>query len=90
MLRTIYIGNLPLGAYEEDILLLFAAFGEVHSVHLVMNRQNGRSQGFGFVEMNSDDAKAAICRLNGTRIGKRALHIMDAEKHDTMRKLSLC
>ena len=64
--QRIYVGNLPFSAREEDVRQLFAAYGEVVSVVLPTDRETGRSRGFGFVEMATDEAcQQAINALNG-------------------------
>jgi RNA recognition motif-containing protein len=69
----IFVGNLEFGATEESIHSLFAPHGTVESVHLVMDRETGRSRGFAFVEMPEATADQAITALNGTKVGGRAL-----------------
>ncbi len=80
MVKTIYVGNLPFRAYEEEIRELFAQYGEVHSVNLITDRETGRPRGFGFVEMDSDCAIAAIEGLNGTEFGGRTLRVNEARE----------
>lgn len=75
----LYVGNLPYNTSEEDLKELFGAHGTVASVHLISDRESGRSKGFGFVEFDSDDeAKAAIEALNGQDFGGRALVVNEA------------
>ena len=62
----IYVGNLPFSMTEDNLRKLFLDFGELKKVRLIMDRELGRSRGFGFVEMNDTDAKNAINTLNGT------------------------
>ena len=63
---NIYVGNLSYGMSEGDLRQAFSAFGEVSSVKILMDRDTGRSRGFGFVEMpNSGEANTAIAQLNG-------------------------
>ena len=80
MVKKIYVGNLSFEAYEEEIRELFAQYGEVHSVDLITDRQTGRPRGFGFVEMASDGALAAIEGLNGTEFGGRTLRVNEARE----------
>jgi RNA recognition motif-containing protein len=78
-LKKIYVGNLDFSATEESLRLLFEPYGAVESVHLVMDRDTGRSKGFAFVEMaDSDGAGKAIAALNGTMVGGRALNVNEA------------
>ncbi|MGE3610400.1 MAG: RNA recognition motif domain-containing protein [Bacteriovoracaceae bacterium] len=75
----IYVGNLPFSATSESLNELFSKFGTVDSAKIVMDRDTGRSKGFGFVEMSSgDDAAAAIEKLNGSDMGGRSLVVNEA------------
>lgn len=75
----LYVGNLPYNATEEELTELFGAHGTVASVHLISDRETGRSKGFGFVEFeNDDEAKAAIDAVNGQEFGGRALVVNEA------------
>lgn len=78
-MKSIYVGNLPFTATEDEVRDLFAADGEVNEVRLMSDRETGRPRGFGFVKMGSDDAQAAIDALNGTNLGGRDLRINEAE-----------
>lgn len=76
---NIYVGNLPYTATEETLKNAFAAFGQVATVKIVMDRDTGRSKGFGFVDMPSDDeAKAAMAGLNGKEMEGRALKVNES------------
>ena len=77
---TIFVGNLPFSASEEEVGKLFAPFGEVQAVRLITDRETGRPRGFGFVEMEQDEARAAIEALNGTEMEGRTLRINEAEE----------
>lgn len=77
--NKIYVGNLPFSATSESLNELFAKFGTVTSAKIVMDRDTGRSKGFGFVEMSSDDEAAhAIEKLNGQDHGGRSLVVNEA------------
>jgi len=76
--KRIFVGNLDFGATEESIHSLFASHGTVESVHLVMDRETGRSRGFAFVEMAEGDADKAIGALNGMSVDGRALNVNEA------------
>lgn len=77
--NKIYVGNLPFSATSESLNELFAKFGTVTSAKIVSDRDTGRSKGFGFVEMSSDDeAAAAIDKLNGSDMGGRSLVVNEA------------
>jgi len=75
----IYAGNLAFGVDDAALRAAFEAHGEVSSAQVVMDRDSGRSRGFGFVEMpTSDQAQAAIQALNGTDLQGRSLNISEA------------
>lgn len=77
-MKTIYLGNLPLAASEEDIKELFSRHGEVASVSLITDRETGRPRGFGFVEMEPEAAARAIDALDGADFGGRNLRVNEA------------
>jgi cold-inducible RNA-binding protein len=78
MTKKIYIGNLTYQTDEESLKELFGKIGEVNSVKIITD-ETGRSKGFGFVEMSSDeDAEKAISGLNGTSFGGRSLVVNEA------------
>lgn len=77
--KKLYVGNLAYGITDSDLTQLFAAHGTVQSVQVIMDRDTGRSKGFGFVEMGSDaEAQAAISALNGTEVEGRSLTVNEA------------
>ncbi len=77
--KKIYVGNLPFSATNDALSELFSKFGSVDSAKIVMDRDTGRSKGFGFVEMSTDDqAAAAIDKLNGSDMGGRNLVVNEA------------
>lgn len=87
-MKTIYVGNLPLTATEEELVPLFGQYGEVLSVRLVSDRDTGRPRGFGFVDMEPAAALAAIESLNGCKLGERNLRVNPAQErkgHPTRR-----
>ncbi|NNC65121.1 MAG: RNA-binding protein [Gammaproteobacteria bacterium] len=76
---NIYVGNLSYSLSESELRDAFADFGEVSSVKVLMDRETGRSRGFGFVEMpNQSEGEAAIAQLNGKEVGGRALRVNEA------------
>ena len=77
-MKTIYVGNLPFDASEEDVRRLFDKYGEVSKVSLINDRETGRPRGFGFVEMPPEDAAAAIDALDGAEFGGRSLRVNEA------------
>ncbi|WP_287918337.1 RNA-binding protein [Comamonas sp.] len=75
----LYVGNLPYGVREQDLQQAFAQFGSVISTKVMIERDTGRSKGFGFVEMGSDsEASAAIEGMNGQPLGGRSLLVNEA------------
>lgn len=75
----LYVGNLPYGVRDHDLQQSFAQFGNVVSAKVMMERDTGRSKGFGFVEMESDsEAQAAIQGMNGQPLGGRSLVVNEA------------
>lgn len=77
-MKKIYVGNLPFSATEDEVRNLFAEHGELESVNLITDRETGRPRGFGFVEMSSESADAAIKALDGKEMGGRTLRINEA------------
>ncbi|MCC8193983.1 MAG: RNA-binding protein [Deltaproteobacteria bacterium] len=80
MTTSMYVGNLPFTSDSSSLQDLFSPFGEVLSARVMSDRETGRSRGFGFVEMASVDAKAAMASLNGQDHGGRQLRVNEAEK----------
>jgi RNA recognition motif-containing protein len=77
--KKLYVGNLAYGVSDSDLQRLFEPHGTVQSAQVIMDRDTGRSKGFGFVEMGSDqEAQAAIAALNGTEVEGRALTVNEA------------
>jgi hypothetical protein len=77
--NKLYVGNLPYSFRDEDLQQAFAPHGSVSSAKVMMERDTGRSKGFGFVEMGSDaEAQAAIGALNGQQFGGRGLVVNEA------------
>ena len=78
-MKRIYVGNLPFSATEEEMNTLFGEYGEVNNVDIIVDRQTGRSRGFGFVEMAEDGAAdSAIEALNGKDMDGRPLTVNEA------------
>ena len=84
--KRLYVGNLPFDATTEDIRAAFEAFGTVHDVSLVTDRDTGRPRGFGFVEMDDQAASAAIEGLNNKDFGGRDLTVNEARERTTGRR----
>jgi len=79
-MTTIYVGNLPFNATEQDVRTLFERHGTVESVKLINDRETGRPRGFGFVDMPQNEAQAAIQALNGQDMNGRPLRINEAQE----------
>ena len=77
--NKLYVGNLPYSVRDDDLQQAFSEFGSVSSAKVMMERDTGRSKGFGFVEMGSDaEAQAAISATHGQQQGGRALVVNEA------------
>jgi RNA recognition motif-containing protein len=77
--RKLYVGNLAYGISDSDLERIFEAHGAVQSAQVIMDRDTGRSKGFGFVEMGTDaEAQAAITALNGTEVEGRTMTVNEA------------
>ena len=77
--NKLYVGNLPYSVRDEDLQHSFGQFGAVTSAKVMMERDTGRSKGFGFVEMASDaEAQAAITGMNGQPLGGRSVVVNEA------------
>ncbi len=77
--NKLYVGNLPYSVRDQDLEQAFGQFGVVTSAKVMMERDTGRSKGFGFVEMGSDaDAQAAINGMNGQSLGGRSIVVNEA------------
>jgi RNA recognition motif-containing protein len=79
MAKKLYVGNLSYNTHDEDLREAFSKIGEVLSVTLIVDQATGRSKGFGFVEMASDeDAEKAISTMNGTNFMDRTITVNEA------------
>lgn len=78
MTKKVYVGNLPFRTTEEDLASLFSQIGAVESVSIIVDRETGRSKGFGFVSMSDEDADKAIEQFNGYDLGGRPLTVNEA------------
>ena len=78
--KKLYVGNLPFSATDSSLSTTFASRGTVESSKIIMDRDTGRSKGFGFVEMSSDsEAANAISKLNGQEFEGRAMTVNEAK-----------
>ena len=83
MAAKIYVGNLSFNSTEQDLEDMFGEFGTVQSVKIIEDRETGRSRGFAFVEMSSnEEAQSAISALNGREVDGRALTINEAKPQE--------
>ena len=81
--KKLYVGNLTYDTTEAALEQLFAAHGTVQSAQVIMDRDTGRSKGFGFVEMSTDqEAQVAIRELNGKQVEGRALTVNEAKPRE--------
>ncbi|WP_082522168.1 RNA recognition motif domain-containing protein [Ramlibacter sp. Leaf400] len=78
--NKLYVGNLPYSYSDSDMERAFSAFGSVNSAKVIMDRDSGRSKGFGFVEMSSpEEANAAIGGMHGQDVGGRDMVVNEAK-----------
>jgi RNA recognition motif-containing protein len=82
--KNLYVGNLAYGTTSDDLRSLFEQYGTVSSAQVVMDRETGRSRGFGFVEM-SDGAEQAVEALNGTDLQGRTITVNEARPREDRR-----
>ena len=83
MAKKLYVGNLSYDTTDSDLRELFEEHGTVESAQVIMDRDSGRSKGFGFVEMADDqEAQAAIDALNGQEVGGRPLTVNEARPRE--------
>ncbi len=81
MSKRIYVGNMNYATTEDELGELFAEFGNVSTVDIIVDRFTGQGKGFGFVEMeNEDEAMAAIAALNGREFAGRQLRVNEAKE----------
>lgn len=74
-MKRIFVKNLPSDATESSVSALFAEFGKVHSIELIMDIFSGKCKGFGYVGMEGHEARAAIAKLSGVRVGSNLLKV---------------
>jgi RNA recognition motif-containing protein len=81
--KKLYVGNLTYGVTDGTLAAMFEAHGTVKSAQVIMDRDTGRSKGFGFVEMGTDqEAQAAIAALNGKEVDGRSLTVNEARPRE--------
>ena len=78
-MKNIFVGNLSFNTGEDELRQAFEAYGQVDRVSIMTDRDTGRSRGFGFVEMASnEDGEKAIAALNGSQVGGRTINVNEA------------
>jgi len=86
---NIYVGNLAFGTTDHDLRPLFEPYGSVDEIRIIIDRDTGRSKGFGFVEMADDRAaQSAIAGLQGTELAGRTLTVNEAKPREPRREPS--
>jgi cold-inducible RNA-binding protein len=89
MATKLFVGSLPYALTDEELSEIFGAAGTVVSAKVIMDRDSGRSKGFGFVEMSTEDeAKAAISQLNGKDVNGRAIVVNEARPQENRERRS--
>jgi RNA recognition motif-containing protein len=78
-MKKLYVGNLPWSSSEADLQAMFEEYGDVESCALILDRETGRSRGFGFVELDDEGADKAMEELNGKDMDGRALRVNEAQ-----------
>jgi len=78
-MKSIYVGNLPWSVSDSDLQAKFSEFGNVVSARVVMDKFTGKSRGFGFVDMDDNDADKAIAAMTGYKWGDRELTVNEAK-----------
>ena len=83
-MKNIFVGNLDFNNGEDELRQIFEAYGQVDRVSILTDRETGRSRGFGFVEMATDEAaEAAIKKFNGRDLKGRAIRVNEAQARST-------
>jgi RNA recognition motif-containing protein len=77
-----FVGNLSFQTTESDLTNLFEQAGQIESLTIITDRDTGRSKGFGFVEMDSEDADKAIAQFNGTELNGRTINVNEARPRE--------
>ncbi len=78
--KRLYVGNLPFSCTDEELRAAFEAHGTVESANVIVDRETGRSRGFGFVEMDDASADTAMRALDGQEMGGRPLRVNEANE----------
>jgi RNA recognition motif-containing protein len=81
-MKRLFVGNLPFTTTDDDLHNLFAGFGDVGSARVIIDKQTGRSRGFGFVEMEGGVATKAMTELNDSDYGGRKIRVSEAHERE--------
>ncbi|MFH1361257.1 MAG: RNA-binding protein [bacterium] len=81
-MKSIFVGNLPWSATNDDLEQKFAEFGEVKSARIIMDKMTGKSKGFGFVDMDDDAAQKAIAAISGSKWEDREVTCNEARPRE--------
>jgi RNA recognition motif-containing protein len=84
MTKTLYVGNLPWSTSSEELTEFFSRYGNVVGSRIITDRETGRSRGFGFVEVEEDDAARLAEELNGSDFNGRSLTVNEARPRQTV------
>jgi len=87
-MKSIFVGNLPWSATDDDLKSKFSEFGNVISARIMMDRMTNKSRGFGFVDMEDGDAQKAIAGMSGQKWGDRELTVNEAKPRSENRDTS--
>lgn len=79
-MKNLFVGNLPWSVDDQSLENLFAEYGDVQSAKVILDRDTGRSRGFGFVEMDDEGASAAINALNESEVDGRNIRVNEAQE----------
>jgi len=79
MTTTLYVGNLPWSLTDDELAQAFSIHAAVKSSRVITDRETGRSRGFGFVEVDDEDAQRVIAAMNGSKIGGRVIVVNEAK-----------
>jgi len=82
MSKTLYVGNIPWSTKEEDLQQFFTQFGEVEECRIITERSTGRSRGYGFIEVNEEQAAEIVEKANGVEIEGRKIVVNEAKPRE--------
>lgn len=82
MIKTLYVGNLPWNIGTEELSQFFSSYGEVLGSRIIVNRESGRSRGFGFIEVNEEDVQKIVEATQGVEFNGRILTVNLAKARD--------